>query len=367
MSRSVATIERGALAHNLAQLRSCIGPKTSLCAVVKADGYGHGAGEVARVAVAAGAGWLAVAHAQEGAELRAGGLEVPILLLSEPVDATEVGLAVTNELRVTVYSEAVIDALAATHAPVTVHLKVDTGMRRVGADPDDIVALARRIQAARSLELEGLWTHCAVADEPGNSFTATQLQRFEAVSARLSSAGIEVPLRHAANSAACMAHPQSRYDMVRAGIALYGVAPAAVLERFLELRPVLRWTSQVSLVKRVRAGEAISYGHHHRLGADGWVATVPVGYADGLSRRWGQVGGAVLIGGRRRPIVGAVTMDQVLVDCGADDLVVRGDEVVVLGAQGDQIVSVQDVAQATDTIVYEVLTAIGPRVARRYR
>ncbi len=369
VSRSTADISTAAIAHNVAQLQAAAPAAAALCAVVKADGYGHGAEIVGRAALAAGASWLAVAHAAEGAALREAGIDAPILLLSEPVDDAEVDLIVANDLRATVYSDAAIDALAARRHRLPVHLKVDTGMRRVGARPDELVALAARIGRATALELEGLCTHCAVADEPDNAFTELQLARFADAHAMLLRQGIEVPLRHAANSATVLTHPHGCFELIRPGIALYGVAPAPALEGRLDLRPALRWHSAVSHVKRVAAGEGVSYGHHHRTGADTLVATVPVGYADGLPRRWALTGGAVLIGGRRRPVLGVITMDQLLVDCGSGEPdgseVARGDEVVLIGGQGGARVTADEIASATGTIAYEILTGIGPRVARQ--
>lgn len=368
MSRSVAEVDRAAIAHNVAVLRSFVPAGTALCAVVKADGYGHGAVTVASAALGAGASWLAVAHAAEGAALRRSGIDAPILLLSEPVDAAEVALVVANELRATVYSVEAVDALEASGSRVAVHLKLDTGMRRVGAAPAEAVALARRIERAARLTLEGVCTHCAVADEPDNAFTGEQLARFAGALDALGREGIEVPVRHAANSATLLSRPDGCYDLVRPGIALYGVAPAPALVGLADLRPALRWRSRVSLVKRVRAGEGISYGHHHRFAADSVVATIPVGYADGLPRRWGLTGGTVLIGGRRRPIVGVVTMDQVMVDCGPDGGgVSRGDEAVLLGAQGDERITADELGAAVGTIGYEILTGIGARVERSAR
>lgn len=366
MSRSVAVVERAALAHNVRCVRAAVGARPHLCAVVKANGYGHGAVEVARVALDAGASWLGVAHPAEGAVLREAGIDAPVLLLSEPVDDDEVAAVAANGLRCAVYSAEVIDALAGTGARLSVHLKVDTGMRRVGAAPHDVVSLARLVECSPTLELEGLWTHCAVADEPGNAFTAVQLERFAGVVDDLARHGIEVPIRHAANSATCLTQPQEAFELVRPGIALYGVAPAPALDGRVDLRPALTWRSKVSWVKRVAAGEGVSYGHHRRTAHDTVVATVPVGYADGLPRRWALAGGVALIGGRRCPILGVVTMDQVMVDCGPDADVARGDEVVFVGAQGAERIGAGEPAAAIGSIAYELLTGIGPRVARQY-
>ncbi len=369
MTRSWVDIDHAAIRHNLAVIRRAVGPGPQLCAVVKADGYGHGALEVAQTALAAGASSLAVAHAHEGAALRVGGVEAVILLLSEPVDADEVRAVVAHGLQSAVYTEAGIDALAATGAKLDVHLKVDTGMRRVGAEASDVLVLAERIRAAQHLRLQGLWTHCAVADEPENDFTALQFARFAEVVNRLEAAGFVVPVRHVRNSAALFAHPGSHFELVRPGIAIYGVAPAPALAcraEVADLVPVLSWYSQLSMVKRVPAGEGVSYGHHRRTERDTVVATVPVGYADGLPRSWGLNGGVVLVGGRRCPILGVVTMDQVMIDCGPDAEVLRGDQVVLIGRQGQAEITATEVATGTDTTAYEILTRIGPRVLRRH-
>jgi alanine racemase len=253
--------------------------------------------------------------------------------------------------------------------PVPVHLKVDTGMHRVGATPAAIVELARQVVAHHALRLEGLFTHLAVADEPDDPFTAEQLGRFERVAAALAAQGIRPRMLHAANSAGALCHPRSRYQMVRPGMAVYGQAPAAALQGgplVAPLRPALSFKARVSYVKDVDAGESLSYGLHYRLSQRSVVATVPVGYADGVPRRLFSVGGEVLIGGRRRPVVGAVTMDQILVDCGPGAGVRTGDEVVLLGRQGDVRISPWEWAERLGTIAYEVTCALSPRLPRLY-
>ncbi len=375
MSRTRAEVDLDAVAANVGLLADLVAP-AALCAVVKADGYGHGAVPVARAALAAGATWLAVAMAAEGAELRAAGIDGPILVLSEPL-AEEVDLVVSSRLTPTVYSKAVIDALASGMARagvatvLPVHLKVDTGMHRVGAAPDDAVALAASIGAHPALVLEGVWTHCAVADEPDHPFTAVQAERFEEVLGQLRQSGFEPPVVHAANSAAAIDCPDLRFDLVRCGIAIYGLAPSPALEGRVGLHPVLRLTSVVSHVKVVSAGEAVSYGLRHRVASDTVVATVPIGYADGVPRRFADVGGSVLVGGVRRPVIGTVTMDQLLVDCGpAGDAqaesVQLGDEVVLVGTQGAERIGVEDWARWLDTISYEVTCSLSVRVPRSH-
>lgn len=373
LERAQATVDLAAVRHNVGVLGTLAGD-AALCAVVKADGYGHGAIEVAGAALAAGARWLAVAHAAEGAALRAAGYDAPILLLSEPLPG-EIPTVVRAELRVAVYSAATVERLVATGARIPVHLKLDTGMNRVGADAAAALALARVVDRSPMLELEGVWTHCAVADEPEDPFTARQLERFSGFLDRLHVDGIEPAVRHAANSAAMIAHPASRFDLVRPGIALYGIAPAAALAGRADLRAALRLTSVVSFVKRVPAGETVSYGRHHRVVTDTTIATVPIGYADGVPRAWGRRGGRVLLAGTARPVVGVVTMDQLMVDCGPEADVAVGDEVVLIGRTNSSngaseaapaSIDVHDLAEATDTIAYEIVTGLGRRVTRRY-
>ncbi len=365
MHRARATVDLDAVAHNVALLAALVAP-APLCAVVKADGYGHGALAVAHAAVRAGAGWLAVATVEEASELRASRLEVPLLLLSEP-RPTEMRAAVALGCRVVVWSASTAHALdaaaLAAGTTVPIHVKVDTGMHRVGVDPMGIVELAGIVAAAEGLELEGLMTHCPVADEPGNPFTAAQLERFGALLAELDAAGLRPPMVHAANSAAVIEHPTSHLDLARCGIAIYGVAPSPAQEGRLDLRPALRLTTCVHDVRRVAAGEGVSYGHRFRPEVDSTIATVPVGYADGVPRQLGVVGGEVLVGGRRRAVVGAVTMDQLMIDCGDDDVEV-GDEVVLLGGQGDERIEPWEWAERLGTIAYEIVTRIGPRVPR---
>ena len=262
--------------------------------------------------------------------------------------------------------EALQRAAAAAGRVRPVHLKIDTGMHRVGAAPEDAVALAEAVQAADSLELAAVCTHLAVADEPDDPFTAEQLRRFEAARRALSDAGVAPPRAHAANSAATIAWPAARYDLVRCGIAVYGLAPSAQVGVDLGFRPALSAHARVSHVKRVAAGEALSYGLRYRLTEDATIATVPIGYADGVRRALGARGGEVLIGGRRRPIAGTVTMDQILVDCGSDDGVAVGDEVVLLGMQGDESIPAEEWADRLDTIGYEIVCGFGARLPRRY-
>lgn len=371
-----AEVDLGRVRHNAALLSKIVAP-ARLCTVVKADGYGHGAIEVGRAALEGGAQSLGVALAEEAIVLREAGIASPILVLTEPSEAALEPL-IAADVTLTLYRpEAVAAADRAARkleVKAAVHVKVDTGMHRVGVDPADVLALSEIVARAPGLRFEGLWTHFAVADEPDDGFTTEQLARFDRVVEQLRGAGITPPVLHAANSAGAIAHPRSRFDLVRCGIASYGYAPSAkvapILEREIEaighadaLLPVLSLLARVHLVRDLAAGERVSYGRIMPLPRDSRVALVPLGYADGVTRRLGFEGGEVLIGGKRRPICGTVTMDQLLVDCGEDDVGV-GDPVVLIGRQGDEEITAEDWAGRLGTIAYEVLCGIGPRVPR---
>jgi alanine racemase len=336
-------------------------------AVVKANAYGHGDIPVARAALEAGATWLGVALVEEGIRLREGGIDAAILVLTEfpPGSQKE---ALTAGLTPTLYSEegvaSVAEAAATLGRACPVHVKIDTGMHRVGLAPEAAPDLCRRVLEA-GLDLEGVWTHLAVAEEPDHPSTRVQLDRFRRALGSLAEAGIRPRYRHAANSAAVLGLPQSHLDLVRVGIALYGVLPGPALEGKADLRPAMSLRSRVALVKRVAAGEGVSYGLTYRLERESTVATVPVGYADGYHRA-ASGRAEVLIGGRRYPVAGTVTMDQITVDCG-DDPIRAGDEVVLFGAQGGERIRAEEVAGWAGTIGYEVVCAVSDRVPREYR
>jgi alanine racemase len=363
-------VDLDAVRHNTSLLVARAAP-AGVMAIVKADGYGHGSVAVSLAALDAGATWLGVALVEEGIELREAGIDTPILLLSEPPPSAA-GAVVSAGLVPVVHSRRFVDALAKATAdagavePVAVHLKVDTGMHRIGCAPEEALDVARAIRRQRELRFEGLLTHFAVADEPDNDYTAGQIARFRAVRTQLTRAGLRPGTVHAANSAGLLAHPKARYDLVRCGIAIYGIPPSPALAGALPaLRPALSLKAKVSFVRRLAAGERLSYGLRYRLEATSTVATVPLGYADGVPRRFGEVGGEVLIGGRRRPIAGTVTMDQLLVDLG-EDACSAGDEAVLIGTQGEAEITAAEWAERLGTIPYEVCCAISDRVPRRY-
>ncbi len=371
-----AEIDLAAVAHNAGVLARLVAP-AELCAVVKAHGYGHGGPAVARAALAGGAGRLAVALVDEGAELREHGVTAPVLLLSE-CDPGAAATALSYGLTPTLYSAEGIEAFsaAATGAgrPVDVHVKVDTGMHRVGAAPGDLAAIVAAVVRRPLLRLEGVWTHLPVADgeqQEDRAFTERQLDLFDRLVGDLAAAGISAPLLHAANTAGAVAFPRSRYDLVRCGLGLYGYLPGGAVREAFDaqaggegLHPAMALKARVVAVRTLEAGERPSYGRLRPLPARSVVATVPIGYADGVPRALFDGGYEVLIGGVRRPLAGAVTMDQIVVDCGGDASVRPGDEVVLLGRQGDEVITADDWASLLGTISYEVVCGVGPRMPR---
>jgi alanine racemase len=335
---------------------------SELMAVVKANGYGHGDAEVARAALEAGATWLGVATVEEGLGLRSSGIEAPILVLSEFPEGSE-AVALAQRLTPSLYSDGGLERLAAaSRGPVGVHVKIDTGMHRVGVwPPEDAVGFARRVLDA-GLLVEAMWTHFARSEEDDVT-TKGQLDRFLSVAEAARAAGVEPRYLHAANTGGVIRHPEAHLDLVRAGIGIYGLAPGPGVGDDI-LRPALTWRSKVTLARRFSAGERLGYGHRVELERESWVAAVPVGYADGYPRL-GSSRADVLIRGRRCRVAGSVTMDQLIVDCG-DLEVAAGDEVVLLGTQGGESVTAWELAGHAETVAYEIVTRIGERVPREY-
>jgi alanine racemase len=348
-------VDLGAVRHNVTALGNVARP-AQMCAVVKADAYAHGDVPVAEAALAAGATWLAVALVEEGIRLREAGIEAPILLLSEPDhrDAREV---VHWGLTPTVYRSSYAKVLS-TAGATDVQVKVNTGMHRVGVDPEGLAELIAEISDF-GLSLQGLWSHFAVSEEDTN-FTEVQIDRFQRVVEPY-----QVPMTHIANTAGTVLFPHSRRDMVRCGIGIYGVHPGESTVEAVDLRQAMRIVSTVVFTRRLPAGERPSYGRIRPLVVGSTVATVPIGYADGVPRNLAARGGEVLINGHRYPLAGNVTMDQLLIDVG-DDPVTVGDEVVLLGQQGEIEVPVTEWSELMGTIPWEIMSRIGTRLPRRY-
>jgi alanine racemase len=361
-----AEIDLGAIAANTAALKAQAAAGM-LMAVVKANGYGHGLVPSARAALEGGADWLAVALVEEGEQLRAAGIGAPILVMTEtPVAA--IGALLAAQLTPAVYTApfaAALDAAAvAGDRTVGVHLKLDTGMRRVGVPQAEWEDALRRVRDARGLHLEGLWSHYAVADEPEHPFIAAQAREFRRGLEMAAALGVRPDLAHLANSAGTLHLHEDHHDMVRPGLAVYGLEPAPGLAAGTPLRPAMAWYSTLSLVKRLAAGEAVSYGLRWTARRDTVVATVPAGYADGVTRGLSNTG-ELVHRGRRVPIAGTVCMDQLLLDLGPDAEAAVGDEVCLLGG-GGPTVTADDWAGWLGTINYEVVCGVGARVPRVY-
>ena len=364
-----AEVHTGLISHNVAIVAQRTAP-VQVWAVVKANGYGHGAVQVANASLAGGATGLCVAIVDEAVALRRAGITAPILLLSEqPPELADliVGYQLTPTVTTTRGAAVLAASAAAADQTVKVHIKVDTGMHRVGVAPEEAVSLASFISSYDSLTIEGVYTHFAVADDPSHPANAAQLSVFNTVLEDMSSRGINPSLIHAANSAAALANEPSRFTMVRLGIAMYGLRPGAgVADLCAGLIPAMSLKARVSAVRWVEAGEAVSYGLVRPLAKGSLIATVPIGYADGVPRALGRTKIQVLLNGVPRTIAGTITMDQLMIDCESDSSVMVGDEVVLIGKQGEHSVTADDWAEALGTIGYEIVCGISPRIFRRY-
>jgi len=366
MRQTVADISLDNIFHNTQVVRGLLSSRTELMAVVKAAGYGHGAVEVATTALAAGATSLGVAIVEEAVELRRAGIGAPIIILGHvPSECAE--QVVKLGLTATVFDREAAQSLSAAGArlgrKVRVHLKVDTGMGRLGVRPVDALPFVDLISQLPALHVEGVFTHFAASDDADLSGARVQLELFREVCARLESKGYRLQC-HAANTAAIMALPESHLDMVRLGIGLYGLYPAPHLKARVALRPVMSLRSQLTYVKWVADGTPIGYGGTYVAKGERLIATVPVGYADGYSRQLSNKGYA-LLHGKKVPLAGRVCMDQCMFDI-TDSPAVAGDEIVLFGSQGQSEVSVEEIAALMGTINYEVTCLIGHRVPRLY-
>lgn len=365
MRATRAIVHLDSLRRNIRIVRNEVGPDVKICMAVKADAYGHGAVAAARTAVEAGVDYLGVATIDEGRELRDAGVAQPVLLFS-PCLPEEYPHVADCDLSPMLGSLVEIERLerAAARRSVKVHLKIDTGMGRIGCPPEDAASLAGRIAESPRLILEGVCTHFPVADVPDDGFTRRQLAAFETCLADIRSRGIEPALVHAANSGAIIGHPESTLNMVRPGIMLYGYYPSHEQERRLRLEPVMELRTQVVFLKRVARGTRLSYGLTYTVPRNTVIATLPVGYADGYSRLLSNKA-EVLIGKRRYPVVGRICMDQCLVDLGPEAPVRLYDEAVLFGPDPDGP-DAEEIAGLMNTIPYEVTCLVSKRVPRIY-
>lgn len=359
-----AEIDLEAIKHNVREVKNMISPKTRFMAVVKANAYGHGSVPVARAAFEAGADILAVANLREALELREAGTLIPILILTESPTSV-MDEIVQHHLTQTIYSyseaKALSDEAVKRNKKASIHIKIDTGMGRVGVAPSEAIALYNKIASLPNLIIEGVFTHFAKAEDHGDSFTKLQYEKFLNIISRLEA----VPIKHAANSAAALFHPETHLDMVRIGLMMYGIYPSGGAHRALCLRPALSFKTRVAYIKKVPKDTPLSYGGTYTTGKETTVVTLPVGYADGYSRRLSNKC-HVLIKGKRYPIVGTISMDMTLVEV-SDPKIEVGDEAVLIGSQGMETITADELARIENTISYEIICSIGKRVPRVYK
>ncbi len=363
-----AEIDLGAIKHNIQAIKSLASPQTQVMAVVKANAYGHGALPVAKAALQAGATWLAVNRVNEGIALREAGVSARILVLGycPPFQAAD---ALCYKLTPTVTTLETVRALAERAAdlprPFPVHLKIDTGMGRFGLLPDEVLPFARALQGMPSLHLEGIFSHFAVADESDPAFSQRQLQTFRGVLNALQKAGIAIPLKHLANSAASMRFPDARFNLLRLGIAMYGLRPSGDVNWPVSLRPAMTLKTRLARVRTLPAGASVGYGRTYIAAAPTPIGLAPVGYGDGYPRLCSNRG-AMLLRGQRAPIAGRVSMDQTSLDISGIEGGLQDDEVVVFGKQGEAEITADEVAAWAETINYEIVTGVAARVPRVY-
>jgi alanine racemase len=367
--RALAVVDLGAVERNCRGLKERVGEDTELCAVVKANGYGHGAAACAAAALRGGATRLAVAAADEATELRLHFPDVPVFVMGALTEE-ELGRALAAPADVAVWREGfreLCSRLAAERGqPARVHVKLDSGMGRLGErDPDALLELARRCASDEHLELAGVWTHFATADEPGDDFLAEQLAAFRPVAEAVRGLAPSCTV-HAANSAATIREPETHFDMVRCGIAIYGLDPFHRDPSGHGLEPALELHSYVADVKRFESGASAGYGRTWRAPQDTWVGVLPIGYGDGV-RRGLSNNAEVLVGGRRYPLVGTISMDNITIDLGPETDVQPGAAAVLIGGQGSERIIAEEVAARLETINYEVTCGISQRVPREFR
>ncbi|MBO5244906.1 MAG: alanine racemase [Selenomonadales bacterium] len=360
-----AEIDLGAIASNVRNIKKKIGSDTMLCAIVKADAYGHGTVQAARTVLAEGADYLAVAVLREAQELRHGGITAPILILGATplLQARDI---IEHDVEQTIFSldmaKAISDMAVSMNKVARVHIKIDTGMMRVGIRPEETGEFVKAVMAMPNIKIQGIFSHFAMADARDKTEALAQLERFREAVRLAEQAGADIPIKHIANSAAILDMPEAYCNMVRAGIILYGLLPSDEVSNDVELRPAMTLKAEIMYLKEVAENVGISYGHAYHTTRPSRIATLPVGYADGWSRR--LTGKAdVTIGGKRVPIVGRICMDQCMVDVTDLDKVEVGDEVVLFGEGGR---TAEEVAEWLDTISYEVICMIGKRVPRQY-
>ena len=368
--RVTAEIDLDAVAYNIRNIRERVNKNSKIMGIVKADAYGHGAVEVSKVLLYNGADWLGVAMIDEAIQLRQNNIMVPILILGYTLE-TKIDDVVRYDIIQTVFSydmaKLVSDAAVKQNKIAKIHIKVDTGMGRIGFMPDENIGEeVLKISKLPNIEINGIFTHFSTSDETDKSFTRLQIERFKYAIDEIEKRGINLPVKHCANSAAIMDLEDLGFNMVRAGVILYGMYPSDdVKKENLSLKPVMSIKTHISYVKNVGVGVPLSYGRTYYTDKESVIATVPVGYADGYIRRM-QKGGRVIVNGHYAPIVGRVCMDQFMIDVTDIPDVKPGDDVILMGSDGNISITADEIAKVLDTINYEVLCMIGKRVPREY-
>ncbi len=374
-----AEINLKAFKHNLQNLKTVLGSKTDIMAVIKADAYGHGALPCAKAAIESGVGYLGAGVIEEGIELRKNGIKGPVLILGG-IFPDEVTDLVHHNLSTILHTSHLAEALSKEgkkqDKTVNIHIKVDTGMNRLGILPENLLALTEKISSLPNLKIEALSTHFSSADDEDLSITNQQIELFKKTLNKLKETGITPPLTHLANTSALFRFAESHSTMVRPGLILYGALPSPILnpvvqnfcqnENLESFEPVMQWKSRIILLKSVQKGQALSYSRKYFTQKDSYIATLPIGYADGLPRRLSN-NMEVLVKGRRVPQVGTICMDMILIDVSEVPDVQIGEEVVIFGKQGDEVIQVEELAQKANTIPYEILCNVGKRVPRTYQ
>jgi alanine racemase len=364
-----AEVDLQAIKHNVDIARSFLAPDVKIMAIVKADAYGHGAVPVSKALADAGVERLGVALLEEAREIKQAGITLPIHILTE-VPPEGVKELVASDFIATVCSKAAAEVISveavAQRKKAKVHVKVDTGMNRIGLASNQVLDFVEYLWDLQNIDVEGIFTHFARADEPGCAVTKEQLLLFKRVISDLETAGFNIPIKHAANSAATFLLPESHFDMVRLGISLYGLHPSAATLKKVNLKPALSLKAQVSFVKNLPAGAGISYGHLYKTRQPTVIATLPIGYGDGYTRLLSNKS-QVIIKGKKYPVVGAICMDQLMVDVGLDSAISVNDEAILIGREGELEISADELAGLLGTINYEIVCMIGKRVPRVYK
>jgi len=360
-----AEIDLNAIRHNLTEIRRRINPASRFCVVVKANAYGHGAIEVSKVAVECGADFLAVATVEEGIELRRAGFNLPILILGL-IPQSAVDFVVANDLTQAVadfeLAEKISAAAQRLNKIAKIHLKIETGMGRIGIAPDKSVALAEKISRLPNIELEGVFSHFADADSKDRTFTNYQIKIFKETADKIRAAGIDIEIFHIAESAAVLDIPEAHFDMVRSGIINYGLYPSADVRRTIELKPAMKLVAHIVYLKKIPADVSIGYGREFVAKRDSLIATLPLGYADGYIRAYKNF--YVEIRGQLAPIAGRICMDQTMIDVTDIDGIKIGDEVILFGSD---LITIDAAARHVNTINYEITCLVSARVPRIFK